>query len=132
MQAHQLVAQVPRRFVVTTDSKHALPVATNQLDRHYQVAVVPEVNRVRGGDITYVPTAEGWLYVAVVLDLKSRRVVGWGMAATREQELVSGALEMALGSVNRSRVYSITAIAAANTPVTVIRLGCASRASCAV
>lgn len=97
MQAHQLVAQVPRRFVATTDSKHTLPIATNRLDRQYQVAVVPEVNRVWAGDITYVPTAEGWLYVAVVLDLKSRKVVGWGMAASLEQGLVSGALEMALG-----------------------------------
>jgi transposase InsO family protein len=91
------VAQVPRRFVRTTDSQHTLPVATNQLNREYQVQAVAHVNRVWAGDITYVPTAEGWLYVAVVLDLKSRKVVGWGMAATRQQELVSGALEMALG-----------------------------------
>lgn len=96
MQAHQLVAQVPRRFVSTTDSKHVLPIATNRLDRQYQVAVVPGVNRVWAGAITYVPTTEGWLYVAVVLDLKSRKVVGWGMEASLEQGLVSGALEMAL------------------------------------
>ncbi len=55
MQAQQLVAQVPRRFVVTTDSKHVLPVADNQLDRQYQVGVVPEVNRVWASDITGCP-----------------------------------------------------------------------------
>jgi putative transposase len=48
-------------------------------------------------DMTYVPTAEGWLYVAVVLDLKSRKVIGWGMDDSPAQGLVSGALEMALG-----------------------------------
>ncbi len=105
MQAHRLVAQVPRQFVVTTDSKHTLAVATKRLNRQYQVGVVTEVNRAWAGDITYVPTAEGWLYVptaegwlyvAVVLDLKSRKVVGWGMESTLEQGLVSGALEMAL------------------------------------
>lgn len=97
MQAHQLVAQVPRRFVVTTNSAHAFPVAANRLDGQYQVATVPRINSVWAGDITYVPTAEGWLYVAVVLDLKSRKVVGWGMEASLEQGLVSRALEMALG-----------------------------------
>ena len=96
MQEHHLVARTPRKFMVTTDSQHILPVASNHLNREYQVEAVPEVNQVWAGDITYVPTAEGWLYVAVVLDLKSRRVVGWGMEATLEQKLVSGALEMAL------------------------------------
>ena len=96
MQAHHLVAQVPRKFVVTTDSQHALPVAGNRLNRAYQIEAVAEVNRIWAGDITYVPTAEGWLYVAVVLDLKSRRVVGWGMEASLEQGLVAGALRMAV------------------------------------
>jgi len=96
MQAHHLMAQVPRRFVVTTDSKHALPVAINRLNQQYQVETVPTVNRIWAGDITYVPTAEGWLYVAVMLDLKSRKVVGWSMDSTLEQSLVSRALEMAV------------------------------------
>jgi putative transposase len=97
MQEQHLVAVPPRRFVVTTDSQHALPVAPNELDRQYQVEAVADVNHVWASDITYVPTAEGWLYVAVVLDLKSRKVIGWGMEASLEQGLVSGALEMALG-----------------------------------
>jgi transposase InsO family protein len=96
MREQHLVARAPRKFVVTTDSQHALPVAFNELDREYQVEAVADVNRVWAGDITYVPTAEGWLYVAVVLDLKSRKVIGWGMEASLEQGLVSGALEMAL------------------------------------
>lgn len=97
MQAQHLVAVSPRRFVVTTDSRHTLPVAANTLNRQYQVEAVADVNQVWAGDITYVPTAEGWLYVAVVLDLKSRKVVGWGMESSLEQGLVAGALEMALG-----------------------------------
>jgi putative transposase len=96
MREHHLVAQPRRKFVVTTDSQHALPVASNELDRQYQVEAVAGVNHVWAGDITYVPTAEGWLYVAVVLDLKSRKVIGWGMEASLEQGLVCGALEMAL------------------------------------
>ena len=97
MQEQHLVAVPPRKFVVTTDSQHALPVAPNELDRQYQIEAVADVNHVWASDITYVPTADGWLYVAVVLDLKSRKVIGWGMEATLEQGLVSGALEMALG-----------------------------------
>ena len=97
MQEQHLVAVPPRRFVVTTDAQHALPVAPNALNRQYQVEAVADVNHAWAGDITYVPTAEGWLYVAVVMDLKSRKVIGWGMGATLEQDLVSGALEMALG-----------------------------------
>jgi len=97
MREHQLVARPTRKFVVTTDSQHALPVAPNHLDRQYQVEAVADVNQVWASDITYIPTAEGWLYVAVVLDLKSRKVIGWGMEANLEQDLVCGALEMALG-----------------------------------
>ena len=97
MREHHLVVRSARKFVVTTDSQHTHPVAANQLNREYQVEVVTDVNHVWASDITYVPTAEGWLYVAVVLDLKSRKVIGWGMEATLAQPLVTGALEMALG-----------------------------------
>ena len=96
MRAQQLVASKPRRLWSTTDSSHTYPVADNLLNREYQVPAVAGVNRAWAGDITYIPTAQGWLYVAVVLDLKSRRVVGWSMGTSLEQTLVSDALEMAL------------------------------------
>lgn len=87
-------ARSARRFVVrTTDSRHEHPVAPNVLNREFY----PErPDAVWAGDITYIPTAEGWLYLAVVLDLYSRRVVGWATADRLKSELVSQALEMAL------------------------------------
>ena len=96
MHEHHLVARKRRRFVSTTDSRHAHPVAQNVLNREYQVEVVAAVNRAWAGDITYIPTAGGWLYLAVVLDLKSRKVIGWSMANTLEKALVQDALNMAL------------------------------------
>ena len=97
MKEHRLVAHQPRKFVVTTDSNHAFPVARNVLNREYQVENVAGLDRAWAGDITYVPTAQGWLYLAVVLDLKSRKVIGWSMRDSLEQTLVHEALEMALG-----------------------------------
>ena len=97
MKEQNLVARKPRRFVVTTDSDHALPIAQNLLNREYQVEAVAGLNQAWAGDITYVPTAQGWLYVAVVLDLKSRKVIGWSMRDSLEQTLVHEALEMAVG-----------------------------------
>jgi len=79
-----------RKFVSTTDSKHTLPVAENVLDRQF------EPNRAWVSDITYIRTAQGWLYLAVVLDLHSRKVVGWSMAPTMPVGLVISALTMAL------------------------------------
>ena len=96
MRERQLRACSPRRFVVTTDSNHAWPLAENVLDREYQVEDIPDVNRTWAGDITYIPTAQGWLYLAVVLDLKSRKVIGWSMATSLEQKLVHDALQMAV------------------------------------
>ncbi len=81
---------VPR----TTDSRHALPVAPNLLNRQCAVAAP---NRVWGSDLTYLPTQEGWLYLAIVVDLFSRKVVGWAVAATMETSLVEAALKMAMG-----------------------------------
>lgn len=77
----------------TTDSDHSLPVAPNLLDRQFEA---DGPNRKWTGDITYVDTREGWLYLAVVLDLFSRRVVGYAMKATLASELATGALQMAL------------------------------------
>ncbi|MDT4785847.1 IS3 family transposase ISKpn18 [compost metagenome] len=88
-----LRASWKRKFVSTTDSRHTLPVAANVLDRQFDVA---EPNRAWVSDITYIRTAQGWLYLAVVLDLYSRKVVGWSMAPTMPAGLVMSALTMAL------------------------------------
>jgi putative transposase len=93
---NQLRASHSKRFVVTTQCNPAYPVAPNLLDRCYQVEEVTDLNRVWAGDITYIATAEGWLYLGVVLDLKSRRVVGWQMSHSLELSLVTGAFEMAV------------------------------------
>lgn len=94
MRAAGVRARSARRFVVrTTESRHDCPVAPNVLNREFY----PErPDAVWAGDITYIPTAEGWLYLAVVLDLFSRRVVGWATADHLRSELVGRALEMAL------------------------------------
>jgi len=85
------------RGVRTTDSTHAHPAAPNRLGRRFDVRGIREVNRVWASDLTYVPTRAGWLFLAVVLDLASRRVVGWAMRETLEADLALGALRMALG-----------------------------------
>jgi len=82
-----------RRRVKTTDSAHNLPVAPNVLDRQFE-ADAPNQKWVT--DITYIPTDEGWLYLAAVLDLFSRRVIGWSMASTLCTSLVKSALRMAI------------------------------------
>lgn len=93
MRAAGLRAKAARKFRHTTDSNHRLPVAENLLDRQFE-AQGPNERWV--ADITYIPTREGWLYLAVVEDLYSRRVVGWSMAAHLESRLVVDALEMAV------------------------------------
>jgi len=96
MQVEGLRGKKKRRFRVTTNSDHACPVAPNLLERKFAVEEVPGPDRVWVADITYVPTREGWLYLAVVLDLASRLVVGWSMGETLETRLAKGALEMAI------------------------------------
>jgi len=88
-----LRAVLPRRFQRTTDSKHALPVADNLLGQDFTTSKADEC---WAADITYLWTGEGWLYLAVVLDLFSRRIVGWSMQASLDKELVLDALSMAL------------------------------------
>jgi putative transposase len=90
-----LRAKGAHRFVVTTNSAHTQPVAPNVLARRFDVAAQPGLNRRWAADITYVPTREGWLYLAVVLDLASRRVVGWSSSVRLDQELALSALAMA-------------------------------------
>lgn len=93
MKSHGIQAKTVRRFVRTTDSRHGLPVADNLLDRQFN----PDgPNAAWSADITYIPTADGWLYLAVVEDLFSRRIVGWSMDATMTSRLVVDALDMAL------------------------------------
>ena len=89
-----LVGRRKRRFKATTDSKHNLPVAENVLDRNFEVDA-PDVAWVT--DITYVWTAEGWLYLAAILDLFSRRVVGFAMSQRIDRALVLEALRVAVG-----------------------------------
>jgi len=87
-------ARTCRRFrVITTDSRHNLPVAPNRLDRQFQPAARHQAWTM---DITYVPTDEGWLYLALVEDLYSRKVVGWSMSDRIDSELVVAALNMGL------------------------------------
>ncbi len=95
MKAHGLHAQWRRKFVHTTDSKHALAVADNVLDRQF---TVQQANQVWVCDMTYIRTASGWLYLAAVLDLYSRRIVGWAMAPSMPAALVCKALQMAIAS----------------------------------
>jgi len=84
-----------RRRVVTTDSAHPHPLAPNRLARRFDVNGIG-LNQVWVSDITYVPTQQGWVYLATVLDLASRRVVGWAMRDTLDAELTISALEMAI------------------------------------
>lgn len=92
MKLHGIRARGKRKFVVTTDSKHSLPVAENLLARDF---TPEEPDRVWSSDITYIATDEGWLYLAAVIDLFSRQVVGWSMHAHMQTSLVKDALRMA-------------------------------------
>ena len=88
-----LFSRTKRKFVVTTDSRHQEPVAANVLDRDFQ-ADAP--NQKWSSDITYIATRQGWLYLAVVMDLFSRKIVGWATSASLQATLVLDALGMAL------------------------------------
>jgi putative transposase len=93
MHQHGIQARGKRRFrVTTTDSRHDLPIAPNLLNRNFTVAVP---NQAWVGDFTYIATDEGWLFLAVVIDLFSRKVVGWSMRPDMQRDLVIDALEMA-------------------------------------
>lgn len=94
MREGQLRSRRVRKFVPrTTDARHGFPVAQNVLDRDFKASAP---NRKWVCDITYVETNEGWLYVAAVLDLYSRKIVGWSMAEHMRVDLVKDALNMAL------------------------------------
>ena len=93
MRTHGLRTTWKRKFIHTTDSRHDLPTATNVLDRQFTPAAP---NQAWVSDITYLRTRGGWLYLAAVMDLFSRKIVGWAMAPTMPAELVCSALQMAI------------------------------------
>jgi transposase InsO family protein/transposase-like protein len=96
MRLDGLKAKSARRYRVTTQSQHQQPIAPNRLNRQFDVSRIERPNRVWAADLTYIPTGEGWLYLAVVLDLASRRVVGWALGSRLDQELALTAMRMAL------------------------------------
>lgn len=95
MRKHAIRAKTKKKFKATTNSKHKFPVAPNVLDRNFN-PVKP--NEAWAGDITFIWTREGWLYLAVVIDLFSRKVVGWAMEPTLGRELALKALRMAINA----------------------------------
>ena len=99
MRLAQIRAMRPKRFVVTTDSDHEMPVAKNLLNRMFD-AEKPDTRWT--ADITYIWTRQGWLYLAVILDLFSRRIVGWAMNQAIDRSLVLSALDMAVAGRNPS------------------------------
>ncbi len=95
MKTQSLSCKTRHKYKVTTDSKHKLSVAPNLLERNF---VAEEPDQIYVGDITYIYTQTGWLYLATVIDLFSRRVVGWSMENNMQTSLVNDALLMALWS----------------------------------
>lgn len=91
--AHGIETKRRRRFKVTTNSKHTTWIAPNRLNRRFQTA---RPNQVWVGDVTFIATRAGWLYLAVLIDLFSRKVIGWSMSERIDKHLVLSALEMAL------------------------------------
>lgn len=94
MKEHGIVAVQHRKYRPTTDSKHDFPVAPNRLGRNFEA---DQRNRVWVADITYIPTDEGWLYLATELDLYSHRIVGWSLSSRISRQLVLDALNQAVG-----------------------------------
>jgi len=95
-------SRIKRKFRATTDSRHSFPVAPNLLNQNFEVN---KSNEVWVADITYIHTREGWLYLAVVMDLFSRRIIGWAMARHISRRLTLDALEMAIS--NRSDIKGV-------------------------
>lgn len=93
MRRHGIAAKTKRKFRCTTNSNHDRPVAENLVDRQFEPG---SADRAWTADITYVPTREGWLYLAAVEDLHTRRIVGWSMSERIDSRLVVDALEMAI------------------------------------
>ena len=92
-----ITVRTRRRYKATTNYKHRLPVAANLVERNFDVNTIGRADRRWAGDITYIATREGWLYLAVILDLFSRRVIGWSMSREMTAGLVINAFTMAIG-----------------------------------
>ncbi len=97
MQLGGITVRTRRRYKATTNSKHSMPVAADLIERNFDVNAIGRADRYWAGDITYIATREGWLYLAVILDLFSRRVVGWSMSREMTAGLVINAFLMAVG-----------------------------------
>lgn len=93
MRQNSICAKTKKKFKVTTDSKHSLPVAENILNREFEVGTV---NKTWASDITYIWTNAGWLYLAGVIDIGTRKIVGWAMGEEMKTDLVLSALDMAI------------------------------------
>jgi transposase InsO family protein len=104
MRAHGLAARTRRKYKVTTDSAHSLPLAENVLNREFEQDAP---DRVWLADITYIWTLEGWLYLAAVLDVHSRKIVGWSLSHRMQTSLVMDALRMALGRRSPDQAKSL-------------------------
>lgn len=98
MRADGLAARRRRRFVRTTDARHGHPVAANVVARQFAPAAIGAPDRVWASDITYLPTQQGWRYLAVILDLATRAVVGWATASTLGEALVLTAWHQAVAA----------------------------------
>jgi putative transposase len=101
MRKHEITPKRKRKYKSTTDSNHKLAVATNVLGREFSVK---EVDEVWVSDITYIDTAQGWLYLCAFIDLCSRSVVGWSMSADLGAELVVEAFRMGVGKQGRAPI----------------------------
>ena len=93
MRENGIVIERTRKFKATTDSNHTFNIAPNLLDRDFHA---PEPNQKWAGDISYIWTREGWLYLAVILDLHSRRIIGWAVSNRMKRNLAIRALKMAI------------------------------------
>lgn len=93
MRLHHIRAKTKRHFKVTTNSEHRLPIASDLVRQNFEVSAP---NRVWTSDITYVWTREGWVYLAVILDLYARSIVGWELSSRLTADLVTSALQRAL------------------------------------
>ncbi len=94
MRENGIYAKTKRKFKATTDSRHNYPVAENLVNQNFSV---DRPNKLWVADITYIPTDEGWLYLAAILDLFNRKIVGWAMDKTMTRQLVLKALRQAVG-----------------------------------
>jgi putative transposase len=123
MRKLELKAKTPKRYRVTTDSNHSYLVSTNIVNRQF---TVDAPNKVWTADITYLWTLEGWSYLAVIMDLFSRQVVGWAVDKHMKVELVLDALMMPIGAVDPHQGSSITPTGVFNMLVIVTSNNCNS------